>query len=476
MGCVGTWVKREWFVLVLCVCIGHGIRAQKIQYGKDLLFARYLRNTQLVANVQGYHHIVVFDAGKPIIYVFDKSLRLTRKAEIDYLFDRNATVKILSVGAFYYLYIHPDKSFRHDLWRVNGEGVVTPLTKQFQRLVDTAIGRKNTMLSLSNEGGILSAMAHTYFESEKSVETVVARFDNDLKLLSANKVEWTFDLHAEVLQQILLQGNALFVLKRAIGGANTESILITKINITNGSFTTTSFGNFSKKFFFVRMSRANVDSSLLLYGVIDETPDGIWMTRKFFFAEADSGLRQQAPPQLMKPSFLKTAGTAFVFAAGRQQTWLSMHNDQRPFTEFISTDTTPKNATYFTFRDNLPFKYNQLDFEETGFAVLDSNLKLKGDSLTKAKYSVALQPFPSAQVKLKNKSYLAMTQLFHNKRRSLVLIGTDTKLNFKVINVPVYEHYEYDLSNLQTVDGEYFIVPYKDKDQMGLMKVTMDNE
>lgn len=448
---------------------------QKIQYSKDVFPIGYAYQTQLVANVAGYHHLLLLNTEKkPLIYIFDNTLRFFQKVELAYQFSRSAKVKILPFQNFYYLYIHADNSNRHDLWRINGDGKTYSLSQKFQSFVDSAFGKKNVMLQLFNEGNSLYVIAHTYFDKTKSVESAIAKFDQDFDLLSFNKVDWPFDLAREALQQILLRDNNLYILKKANNEVHNGFLQVVKINCASGEFITTSFESFSKRFSFAAINLTGTDSSLLVYGVIDETPDRIWMTREFFFAELDGNLRQRIPLRLLKTPFAKKSGTNFFFVEGKQQKWINMHTFSQPFTEFISTDTTNADGKGLNYHDYLSYLYDYNYRIGTQFSVLDDSLKLKTDTLVKGKFSSALQSYPTAEVKLNNKNYLALLQVFDNKRRTLLLVGTDEKANFQTINVPVYESYEYDLSELQVVDGTYFIMPYIDKAQIGLLKVAIE--
>ena len=85
-----------------------------------------------------------------------------------------------------------------------------------------------------------------------------------------------------------------------------------------------------------------------------------------------------------------------------------------------------------------------------------------------------IQPQPFGQFSSGDKAYVALIQNFTAKRRGIVLISSDENEDFLVKNLPVFDRYDYVLSQLQFVNNKYFIVPFFYKNEMGLMKVTMN--
>ena len=96
----------------------------------------YADAMQLVANIEGHHHMVCFNANKaPVISIFDSQLQLLEQKEIDLKLKENSDLRLLPFKDFYFLYAHTLGTTKHELFKIDGKGEVTSLSKAFQQLL-----------------------------------------------------------------------------------------------------------------------------------------------------------------------------------------------------------------------------------------------------------------------------------------------------------------------------------------------------
>jgi hypothetical protein len=107
--------------------------------------------------------------------------------------------------------------------------------------------------------------------------------------------------------------------------------------------------------------------------------------------------------------------------------------------------------------------------------VLNNQLEKTTDSITenKGRY-YKLQPSPYANFIYKGTPYLLLVQGHSKKAKGLVLISPNNNNELETVSLRVYDKYNFALPLLQTAEN-YFIVPFTDGKDMGLMKITLNN-
>ena len=106
---------------------------------------------------------------------------------------------------------------------------------------------------------------------------------------------------------------------------------------------------------------------------------------------------------------------------------------------------------------------------------MNEKLKILQDSLVTNDGNVFdVIPRPFGKFTMKGKAYLVLVQNFSGRKRNLLIVSSGANGSFSTEDVPVYDRYQYLLSQLQAVEDKYFILPYIYKNEIGLVKVTMD--
>jgi hypothetical protein len=109
------------------------------------------------------------------------------------------------------------------------------------------------------------------------------------------------------------------------------------------------------------------------------------------------------------------------------------------------------------------------------FTLLNEQFKFKKDSLVENdKKIIEVPSYPFGQFSTGTNTYLVLMHNFTVKRKGLLLMSADSNDKLSVRPLPVYDRFDYLLNQLRSGDKNYFIVPYISKNEMGLLKVTMN--
>jgi hypothetical protein len=464
--------------LFFLFCSCGSVFSQKIQYSRTTLFIPNQDEMQLVANIAGNHHLVSLGTNRKLnIYIFNSQLSLLEKKGIDFVLKTNADLKVLPFKDHYFLYHHELRSRSHELWRVDANGVVSNLTRKFKTLVDSLLNKSNTTLQLIAKNESFYAISHVYYDSLERVISTVARMDSALHVYSVNKVFYPFAAASEILQQTELAGNWLLVLKTSKDIEKGNTLDLTKIDLTTGESVTNSFTSTSHTYSSPGFTFNFRDSSLLIYSMLREPAGGYLTQRSIFISRLDKNLKETVPVSVLNSQLKKDAPINFLLVDGQPSQWLNLKGAgklQKTWTDSLSRALTAKD---YTLRDP--------DYSHTSYnrnfslrlCLLDKQFKLRRDSIiANDKYLVEVQPYPYAQFEVNNKSYLLLVQNYTSKKRSLLMVSSGNNGFFSTDNLPVYDRYAYLLSQLQAVNGEYFIVPFADKNNVGLVKVTLNTK
>ena len=471
-----TIAKAIFFLVLITLC--HSGYSQKIQYSKGTFPMYNSDESLLVANVGGNHHVLTFVADKkPGIYVFNSQLQLFQKAKIDFPISKNCDIQIVAFSNFYYLYLHALNSTSHLLWKIDDIGNVTSLSSVFQKLVDSSIKPYRATLQLNNDNGKFYVTAYNYYDTIKSIASTILQLSDQLKALAVDNFLMPLERGRESLQQLALNNNSLFALKSVRDNENGNSLDLLKIDLASGRLTTNSFNGSASIFSYSRMAFCDKDSSILIYSLLREPDTKNGAQRTVFVGRLNRDLRMEVPVNLLRNQFSENTIVNFVFVAGASPLWLNMPAMGRMRTTGMNANQSRYSSSEIYMTS--PYRYFDYSFrnQPTGvrFTFLDKDFNIKKDSLVANSRNVMeIQPQPFGQFSSGDKAYVALIQNFTAKRRGIVLISSDENEDFLVKNLPVFDRYDYVLSQLQFVNNKYFIVPFFYKNEMGLMKVTMN--
>jgi hypothetical protein len=483
--------------ILLCVCFQS--YAQKIQYSKQNIVQPYYDAIQTAANISGHHHIITFIKNeRPVIHVFDELLQVQGKKEIDYKFRPGQHIQILAFKKLYFLYLHEPGSSQHELWKIDAEGNATQESKSFKKLIDTAFNRNMTVLQLVNKNNQLFIIGNVLYKDIEKVASTVVQADENLNTISTRKAVFPFSA-GDGLRQVSLINENLFVLKTTSDSSGFLLELI-KAELNTGKLFMNYFGS-GRHYYMNPSFRYNIyDSSLLVYSLIRNT---------VFLSKVDTSLNYRTPVSLIKNGYKQSVGGDFLFVNGEPQPWINMNSGRSSADRIYSGQRTDRasvqnitnyerfgeTAEEYSQRINGQGRYANSMSSRYGyypgttgrsayqeeppeppfrFSIVNNRFELVRDSVlaNNDKYNT-VKVRSAANVVMNNKGYLIFNQTFRSKKQGLFLVGVNDNEELETSDIRVYDKFEYILSQLQNINREYCIIPFKRKSEIGLVKISM---
>jgi hypothetical protein len=453
--------------------------AQKIQYSRQTIASPFADVMQLVADVGGYHHLVCFTANKPTrVYIFDAQLQLKEQKQVDLRASENCDIRLIAFKNFYLLYIHTMGSERHELYKISGDGKLTPLSQSFQNLLTKEIGKVTSTVQIVNKNEEIFLLTHTFYDEIQKMGSSVIELDQELNPVMIRKVLYAFS-NDETLQQAMLEGNDLLVLKTLKNNETGNSLDMVKVDLLTGHSIMYSYNSGAHMYFNPAFRYNNKDSTILVYSIIRE-PAISGGQRTVFLSLLNDSLQQIQPLKLLKGQFKNNITENFLLLNGPSSCWINLSNRLR------IVRVRSSNAGSFNM-DEIPGlgigRLNNMEMQTrsdytqpTGvrFTILDENFKMVRDSTVPNSRKVSdLEPRPFSQFTMNNKAYLLMIQNFTSSRRGLLLVSRNENNQLATEDIPVFDRFEYLLSLFRTVNNRYVILPYTHKNDIGLVKIKI---
>ncbi len=489
---------------IVLVSLGLQTYSQRIQYSRQNFKMPFADATKLVANISGLHHVLSFTFDeKPSIHIYDDKLQLVSKKEIQFKFQQRLLAQVIPFKDYYFLYIHQSGQPKHDFWRIDAQGNAVDVSENFQRIIDTTFKKNVNTLQLVNRGNQLFVLVNTYYkEIEKSIYTVV-HIDKNLSTVSTRKI--VFPLKSfEGLRQVTMFGENLIILKTS-GDSTGYSLQLIKANLNTGKLLMNDFSGNSSPYTNVGFRYIAEDSSFLIYSLVRGA---------VFISKLDTALNFRMPVVLVKNRLANRSGSNYFFLPGNEQQCINMSSGiqraprttsrmQNSQVRYTFDGVASYNNSFQRFgesaelyadrmyREGVPVLSNRYDYDNyrtSGsyrtssapdpplcFSVLDKQLALLRDSLVvNGKSTPNVHPTSAQNITLHNKSYLLFTQSFTPKKQGLLLVQANGNDELQISDLMVNDNFEYLLSELQPVNNDYVIIPFRHKREMGLVKITME--
>lgn len=496
--------------MIICCNFCLAIHAQKIQYTRQTFPTTNADVMQLVADVAGYHHLLSFSAKQqPVVHIFDSELQLDSKKEIDLKQMENYDIRIIPFANYYYLYLHTPNSTRHELFKIDGKGNIKPLSKVFADLIQKEFTKSLATLQLVNQEEHLYIISHRFYPSIRKVGTSVVQLDSALSPVHERKVFFPFTRGSHLQDSRLMQ-NTILVLKSTKSDETGNDLEIFKIDLNTGKSIVNKFSSELHVYINPGFTYNSKDSSILVYSLVREPFDSKKKVETIFISKLDNLLFEQEPVTLLKSQFKNNTLANFLYINGKNPYWLNMNlNSQlkRPGSIVMTSGrprlneiTRPPGIFWAESNSNIQ-SINQAEYYRSTYAtegeilnardatsantsqpgavrfsVLNEKFEIINDSLVKNKNEkfIRVQAWPYAQFNMNNRAYLVLVQNFTPKTKGLLMVSSDDNGELSHTDIRIYDKYDFMLSKLKAVADEYFIVPYTYKNEIGLVKITMN--
>lgn len=470
----------KFLLLLMLPVVCQHVSAQTIRYSKTFHIPIFDR-MKLVANIGGNHHMLFFRQNNfPEIYIINAGLQFVGKKELPLKLSQSYDIRVIPFKNHYYVYLHQPGSARHALWTINTKGDPTDLSSGFQHFVDATFTKNTSTLQLINQSESLVVVANVYYDKLKEVVSTVIQLDHNFDTVNQRELAFPFDRMNDVIKQITLAGNNIFLMK-STRKEDAYVIDLAKGDLNTGTILQQTYASNTKPDSEPAFVYNAADSSSMIYANIRS---------KVMVVKLDHEFNEIHPVKLLQVRFNKNIATNFLHLADKSGKWLAI---KKPFD--ASSHSQPNywvgENRYSTrglqqndYPPNQYIPYNRYNNRQVidpdnavRIALYNSSYHLTKDSVVGHKTNQGnLSAREYATVYLKNKSGILFKQNFTPRKKGLLLVSVNNNGQLSAEDITVFENYEYSLSNLQMLDQEQFILPYITRTEMGLVKISFTGE
>lgn len=463
-------------LLFLCCKI---VSAQKIQYSKSVLKTHGSGDLQLIADVNGFHHLIYFsNVKKPVIHIFNDQLQLQATRELNIKLAKNSNLRLLKMKEYYVLYVHTQRPFQHQLLKIYGNGAISDISDLVNNPADSSWNKSKATFQLFNIENNFLLVSHTYYSNIKKIKSTIVKLEPERKAEVVTKLMFPYNLHTDQLREVTLSNNNLLIVKTSQDEAGTSILTLLKINCASGNILSKQFESGKYLYTSPTIRYNSTDSSIFIYSLL-QTPPGYRGVRPgAFMARLNHSLNEVVPISIVPDIFKDNTASSFMVENNKTTGWVhfSPAPTNRRTGVSVSKDVYSNIDPDFMYTQSYDYSYYTSAPTAVRMTLLNNKLEKEKDSLVKNNGSYyKIHPAPYAQFVMNNTSYLLLVQELAAKKRGLLLVFPNENGYFNTVPIRVYNQFNFMLSILQTGGDNYFIVPFTNKTEMGLMKVTLNN-
>lgn len=488
-----TAIKKLIFLLsclLLLQSIFKNAAAQKLIYSSENVFIDHPDKLQLASNIGGNHHLLSFiEKENPLIFVFDNELNFQARIVLPFKFPEKTEVRIIPFENFYYLYTHTLFTTKYSFWKIDRNGNFTELSTALQSILRSQLNNIKLGFQLIAVQKQLWMVYHTSITDLEKNTVVVVKTDSLLNIVFTHKVVYDFKREEERLsQEVLMFGKYLLVLKIARSATSLE---LMKVNLATGYTIRNTF--YSSGYFYSQASLNYnyLDSTITVSALLSEPKPGFTSKRLVFISRLNKILIEEAPFKVLKSQFIKNTGTNFLLIDGGSK-WMRIKPEREqsyytiaetPIT--VYQDLSMPDANNQIREDNnrliaktLPAKNNSYSDDQAPairFSLLDKNFNIINERhVPNAKNSYTIKGEQFTRFKANNKEYMLAGQRFFKRMNGLLLVVPNDKNELDFTNIRVNDRYDYLLQHAQSTPDNGIIIPYTNRREAGLIKLTIE--
>ncbi|MEQ1797238.1 MAG: hypothetical protein ABL872_04755 [Lacibacter sp.] len=472
-------MKKYFLLFTLLFLCCRIVSAQKIQYSKSIIKTPGGGDMRLIADVNGFHHLIQFsNFKKPVIYIFNDQLQLQATRELNIRLAENSNIRLLKVNDYYVLYAHTQKPLQHQLLKIYGNGAISDISYLVNDPADSSWNRSKATFQLFNIENNFLLVSHTYYNNIKKIKSTIVKLEPERRAEVVTKLMFPFNIRTDQLKEVTLSNNNLLILKTSQDEAGTSILTLLKINCASGDILSKQFESGKYLYTTPTIRYNNKDSSTFIYSLLQTPPGYIGVKPGAFMVRLNHSLNEIAPISIVPDVFKDNAASIFIVEKSKTTGWLhfSPAPTNRRISVSVSKDVYSVLDPDFMYTQTYDYSYYTSAPAAVRMTLLNNRLEKEKDSLVKNNGNYyKIHPAPYAQFVMHNTSYLLLVQELVAKKRGLLLVFPNENGSFSTVPVRVYNQFSFMLSILQTGGDNYFIVPFTNKTEMGLMKVTLNN-
>lgn len=476
-----------WRLILLSFLINTNIAAQSLQYSRHLVRHPNADGMQLVANVDGYHHLISCSRDeKPVIDIFNQQLGFISRQEINITIQEKTKISVLQFKKHYLLYFNNHGTAQHRFINISGDGRQKDISAI---ILKNPINPGSTFQLLNNEDQ-LALMTTVYFDSSKTLTCTIIRFNEQYTATQSISIPLPYDPERERWRQLSLHNNELLGLKEKKSASGEYILELVSINLLSKKLIAKEFSSGSSKFYSPSFRINKADSTIIVSSNLPQSNGKKGIQQVIFLSRLRFSLEELAPPALIRPDPGEELALTLLMVENSSAGWAGFSsnylyeqgNYQTPADNYWVYE---KNTAYASGVSLYPYSYplssqpapapgNYYPTGKIKLALLQNNLKPFRSRLLKPyKDASPLEGRHYINFSINETPYLLLAQNILRKKSGLALVHINDKKEIIITDTRASTQYEYLLEILKLVDENHIIVPFSNKKEIGLLKINI---
>lgn len=476
-------------LLIFCCLAFQFAKSQRIQYSRHLAKDPQADGMQLVADIDGFHHLLSFSkAGKPEIYLFSPQLRYLSSHTIDIIIHERSRTSILPFKNHYLLYVYSPIPVQHRFFIIHADGSYKDISASVLRNSP----HPGNSFRMQNENGKLLLSTANYSDSLKTLTCTIFKYSEDFTPAQRISVFIPFDTDNEHLRQLTIYNNELLGLKekKSVGGEHILELL--SVSLVSKKMISKEFSSGSSKFYSSAFRINQADTSILVSFILPQNDGKNGIQHIIFLSKLSFTLTELAPPALIRPDPKEDLALNLILVDNSSTGWIdfSSHylyeksNYQAPVNNYWIEE---KNSAYASGVSPYPYSYplTSLSIPSAGYYYPAGKIKINYlQKELKPVMSKLLKPYKDVtpvpgrhffQFILNNTPYLVLTQNILRKKNGLALVHINPKNEIALTDTRASTQFEYIPELLKVIDDRHIIVPFINRKEIGLLKINVNS-
>ncbi|HRG81260.1 MAG TPA: hypothetical protein PLO99_02030 [Chitinophagaceae bacterium] len=482
----------KWIVFLFCCCCLKAA-SQTLQYSRHLIRDLSADRMQLVADIEGYHHLISFTGHEePVIDVFNKELTPVAKRKINIITPEKPFFNILPFHNHYLLYTKTQGQNRYRFFRINSAGEPTEITASLTPFIPAAGNRSGTAIELINQNGQLTLLTYQYTDTLKSIQARITRFNNDYKATHQSIITFPFHQRNEKLLQLALYHQQLFLLKEKKTKESLPVLEVMKLGLDNKKLYSKEFVSNGNPFYAPKFFLWPADSTVLITALLPQSDKKREISYVVFLSRLGDSLQELSAPVLLKGEIHSDLSLNMILPDQRSNGWIPLRPYQEavrnPSFENNMTDWYPDLSAYqhlpgAVYPYSLPLSLLRTPGHGNYTAAGKIKLTLLSPSFSVLN-SLLLKPYKDATVipgtdlvgfMIDTLPILLIGQQVIRKQKGLALIYPGANSSILLTDTRASTQYEYLTGLTKQINPHHLIVPYRNKKEIGLLRINIKN-
>ena len=295
--------------IVLCCKIS---TAQKIQYSKSILKTPGNGDIRLIADVNGFHHLIHFSSvKKPVIYIFNDQLQLQTTREVNIRIAENSNLRLLKMSNYYVLYVHTIGPLQHQFFKIYGNGAISDISYLLSNPADSSWNKSRATFQLFNIDNNFFLVSHSYYNSIKRIKSTIVKLDIERKAEVISKLLFPFNTDTDYLIEVTLSNSNLFIVKTSQDEAGASILTLLKINRASGDILSKQFESGKYPYTSPGIRYNGIDSSIFVYSLLQTPPGYVGARPGVFMVRLNDSLNEIAPISIVPDVFRDNTASVF---------------------------------------------------------------------------------------------------------------------------------------------------------------------